>query len=373
MFDVHVVGAGPAGCAAAAAACAQGARVLLSEEHAHIGQPERCSGLVSKTGLDSFGFDYSEAILNRINGARCHSPSGNVIELKFSETMAFVISRATFDLLCAEEAEKEGAKLELGRRVRRGDLSGKSIIGADGLASVVAEWFGFPPITRFVTCWQADFERVKVGEPHTVEVFLSHKFAPGFFAWLIPLNEESARLGLGVCPPANSKKCFDVFLRQPRIASLIKNARPVSHFAYSIPLSVRRKTGKGRVFLVGNAAGQVKATTGGGVFFGGACGRIAGKIAAEGKSGEEYEAAWRAEYGDDLVLHERAREFYNSLSEAQLEQYFSLAKLLQADRFLSTFGHMDRPTLMLPHLALFPPLRAACSLFAPIAGSVGHA
>ncbi|MEM3031159.1 MAG: NAD(P)/FAD-dependent oxidoreductase [Candidatus Micrarchaeia archaeon] len=371
MFDVHVVGAGPAGCAAAAAACREGARVLLSEEHEKIGEPERCSGLVSKTGLDSFGFDYSKAVLNTIDSARCHSPSGNCIELRFRETIAHVISRAAFDLLCAEKAESEGAKLETGVRVKRTDLRGRRIIGADGLSSAVAEWFGFPPLRRFVSCWQADFERAAVSELHTVEVFLSHKFAPGFFAWLIPLNEERVRVGVGVRPPANSKKCFEVFVRHPKVANVLKKARVASRCAYAIPLNVREKTGEGRVFLAGNAAGQVKATTGGGVFFGGACGRLAGELAAQGKSGEEYEPAWRAEYGSDLALHERAREFYNSLSEAQIERYFSLAKLLQADRFLSSFGHMDRPSLMLPHLEFFPHLKAAYSMLLP--ESAAHA
>jgi len=270
MYDVHVIGGGPAGCSAAAAACREGARVLLSEEHERIGEPERCSGLVSKSGLDSFGFDYSEAIMNEIRGARCHSPSGNIIELRFGAPIAFVISRSAFDLLCAQQAEREGAMIETGRRVKRGDLRGRSIIGADGLSSCVADWFGFPPLRAFISCWQADFERARVEDRHTVEAFLSNDFAPGFFAWLIPLSEEGMRVGVGAMPTANAKRCFDAFLKHPRLSEVVGGAHAISSFAYSIPISVRERTGKGRVFLAGNAAGQVKATTGGGGFFGGA-------------------------------------------------------------------------------------------------------
>jgi len=61
------------------------------------------------------------------------------------------------------------------------------------------------------------------------------------------------------------------------------------------------------------------------------------------------------------------------LSEQQVEQCFSLAKFLQADRFLSSFGHMDRPSLMLPYIGQFPQLKAAYSLFAPEVEGVGHA
>ena len=74
MFDVHVVGAGPAGSVCARECAKKGLKVLLSEEHRRIGEPVQCSGLISKNGLDSLGVDYSKAVMWGVRGARLFSP-----------------------------------------------------------------------------------------------------------------------------------------------------------------------------------------------------------------------------------------------------------------------------------------------------------
>ncbi len=349
--EVLIVGAGPCGSIAAGEIARRGHDASVYEEHARIGLPAQCSGLISKTGLDSLKINYKPAVESEIHGALFHSPGGNTLLIRARETKAYVIDRAKFDLICADEAERNGAKIILKKRAKKEDaLRAKIVIGADGAASPVARWFNFPKIKEYVYCYQTDYENARVDDPRLVNVFLSNRLAPGLFGWVIPTGSESARVGIGVRAPVLLRAHFEKFLSLPRISEMVESAKPVSRLAGIIPVRVREKTAKGKVLLVGDAAGQVKATTGGGVVFGGLCARIAGRIAAESledKTGiHEYERAWRKKYAHDLGLHLRIRKFLDSLGDSRLEKYFALGKRLQIEKFLARYGDMDRPSVL---------------------------
>ena len=170
-FDVHVVGGGPAGCFAGIAACHQGKKVLLSEEHKRIGEPEACSGLVSKSGLESLAphVNYREIMLNTITSAKIISGKQEFTIAPKSEP-ALLISRCALDRQAAAAFENEGGKLRLGSKITR-NFESKSIIGADGPASAVADFFGFPKIRSFVACMQGNF-RYSCADSHQTEVYL---------------------------------------------------------------------------------------------------------------------------------------------------------------------------------------------------------
>ena len=354
-FDVHIVGGGPAGCVCAREAARSGLKTLVSEEHSRVGEPVQCSGLISKGGLDSLGIDYSSAVLNEVTGARIFSPGMGEISVGNGEVRACVVDRTLLDRLLAEAAEKEGARIETGIRIARGSLAGKFVVGADGAGSGVASWFGFPKITEFAVCMQSDFEGVRGLDTSRIEMHLSNERFPGFFGWIIPSGNDSARVGLGAYVDLSTKKAqpvkrlFDDFISRKEISGKLDGAREVSRLAGIIPMKPRKTTIKGNVLLVGDAAGQVKATTGGGIVFGSAAARIAAGCIAAGKP-LEYEAKWKEELGRDLELHAKLRAFLNSLSDERMESMFALAKLMGAEHFLNTFGEMDKPTKMVEKL-----------------------
>ena len=119
--------------------------------------------------------------------------------------------------------------------------------------------------------------------------------------------------------------------------------KPSHEFAAVIPTSVRAKTamrtGKKCVLLAGDAAGQVKATTGGGVFFGASCGYLSGKFSGEP---EKYEREWRAQYGLDLALHRKLRAVMDFTGGEPPSALVSAAKALFFEELLSERGKMDR-------------------------------
>ena len=342
MYDVHVIGGGPAGCFAGIAAVQAGKSVLLSEEHGIIGEPEACSGLISKSGLESLlpYINYKEVMLNTMTSARIVSGKQEFI-IKPKEETAILVSRQGLDRLAAARFEKEGGKIELGKKVTR-DFAAKSVIGADGPASAVADYLGFPKISSYVATMQGNF-RYHCEDSHQTTVYLSAKDFPGFFGWAIPISEEEAKIGVGVALPSHPLDYYRRFLSQLGVSSA-----PSNEFSAIIPTSVRRKTAMQKagysILLAGDSAGQVKSTTGGGIFFGAQCGLLAGAHSSEP---EKYEKAWREKYGLDLALHRHFRSLLDLAGGQPHPIFLSSAKAFFFEDLLSERGMMDRWSAML--------------------------
>jgi geranylgeranyl reductase family protein len=347
MNSVHVIGAGPAGSVAAISALHEGHRVEISEEHSVPGFPVDCSGLVSKDGLEALSdlIDYKKYSLNPMHGAILDF-SGHRMKIDAKKPIAFVINRASFDFALASKAEAEGAKLVRNERISS-QFRGDSIIGADGPNSAVASHFHFPQIRRFALTARCKV-RYDGENPHFIRAHLSNNVSPGFFSWLIPHNEEWAEMGTGVLLPKNPLSALHSFSKRIGIP-LSKEIR----FAL-IPLECRKRTslrsdGK-TVLLAGDAAGQVKSSTGGGVFFGTSCARLAGKYAF---APELYEREWKRLYNKDLRMHKFAHFVYGALPDSALNLSGRLLSFFNIEGYLEERENMDHPTRILhPRLAV---------------------
>jgi geranylgeranyl reductase family protein len=345
MAKVHVVGAGPAGCIAAISALRHGNDVVLSEEHTEAGIPENCSGLLSLEGLQSLHsfVDYRKCTINPVKGADIYFDNVK-LEVRKKAPVGFVCSRTKMDQLLAEKAEAEGARINYGEKVK-GRFHATNIIGADGPLSSVARHFSFNKIPRFASTLQTMTE-YRCKDPHVVEVHLSNSRFPGFFGWAIPHDEERAELGVGVELPHRAKDAWEFLLKMKGI----KNA-PKPRGA-AIPLDVRsctgKRIGKRNIVLTGDAAGQVKSTTGGGVVFGGNCAALAGRNAADPL---RYELEWRLKFGADLGLHSMVSSYLSSLSDKKMSSLGRRLRTMRVDEYLTKHGSMDRPTRMIsPHM-----------------------
>lgn len=345
MGNVHVVGAGPAGSIAAISAIRHGFRVTVSEEHGCAGLPRNCSGLFSKEGLESMsGFvDYKKHVLNPIHGARIHFDN-ELFTVRRKGPVAFVCDRSGLDRSLSEAAESEGAKIRFDERISS-SFHAPNIIGADGPLSHVAKHFGFPALQKHAATLQAHIP-YESEDPRMIEMYLSNSRFPGFFGWVIPQNESEAEFGVGVELPHRPMQAFNRLIALKGVKKAIKPS------GFVIPLAPRKCTAKrmngSNVLLAGDAAGQVKSTTGGGVIFGGMCAEAAGRNA---DNPGRYELEWRLRYGPDLAMHRMIHHFIASRSDAQLSGFCRRIKKLNLDSYLSHHGHMDRPTRMAgPHL-----------------------
>ena len=370
-YDVVVVGAGPAGSMAAKYAAKAGARVLMIEEHAAIGQPVQCAGLLSTRAFE--GCEVPETVSRlAIRGANIHAPDGRILTVDGKRTMAYVVDRGELDHAMALEALKSGvaslvktrfsglqwqgsdviiAALSQGEPI---EIRTRVVIGADGLQSAVGRLAGLERVQTVLTCAQAEVY-ADVGHPDFVDVYLGQDVAPGFFAWVIPTRSGTVRVGL-----CSTQRSLD------RLGPLIERLSPRSatsllHFsAGGIPVGPPPCTVAAGTLIVGDAAGHVKPTSGGGIYPGTLCAKIAGTVAAEAAAQANtskdalmvYDTRWRSEIGRELETGLRIREGFNKLSDDDLNYIIRTLDDQHMLDIISKYGDMDRPSIVLRKLLL---------------------
>jgi len=361
--EAVVVGAGPAGLLAAREIAERGIEVRVFEEHPIVGEPSHCAGLLSAEGLRRLGVEPSpDFVQHEITGGRIYSPGGAVIEITGKRTRAYVVDRASFDRHLADATIGAGATVETGRRIKellhrggrvegvRGEgwgIRAEVVVDAEGAGAVLARRVGLhPPREGVLAGVNVEVSGVEV-EPHMVEVWLGDGLAPGLFAWVIPLGEGSARCGLA-CSSGDAFERLRHFLDRrfggagcsaPRRGTVLTGG-PV------------RRTYLDRMMVVGDAAGQTKPTTGGGVVLGGLCAVEAGRTAAEAVEAgdcsagflQRYQKAWRAALGREFSSMLAARRLLNRLSDDRIDRLFAALRRKELDealRQLVEAGDMD--------------------------------
>jgi digeranylgeranylglycerophospholipid reductase len=364
LYDVAVIGGGPAGSYAAYKLASMGCRVLVVEQKERLGKPVCCTGILSRSCVSSFAID-EKVVLQKINSASLFSPSGKLVRLQSQEPFAAIVDRGAFDAAIAGRAQDKGAEYVLDVRVsgievkrdrviveavrqgKRLELEAKVAVIANGFNSKLAEGLGLGKIDYFVMGAQVEVEVTGVDE---VEVYFSQKTAPGFFAWLARTSPKRALVGLALRHRSS-------FYLKKLLALLVTEGKIVTDGAEPsyrpIPLKPLDRTYSERVVVVGDAAGQVKPTTGGGVYFGLLCADIAADtlhlalerndLSAGCLAG--YERQWRKKLGKELMIGYYARRFYERLSDRQVDRAFDIVKsnhideaLLEEDSFFDWHG-----------------------------------
>jgi len=346
--QIIVVGAGVAGSHAALEASRNGSRVLLLEEHPQVGVPSHCSGVVSLKGLSLLGIEPEPAFSQRtIQGAVFHPPKGEPLELRTKQPVAVIINRAKFDQYVAKNAVAAGAELhprsrvskferysdgKVGVAVQNGPtFKGSIVIDASGAGSRLPEQAGLqsPDWTQLLPGLQYELgETPKQGD--LVELFFGSHRAPGFFAWSIPTGDHSARVGLA-SRKSNVKRLLDDLVKEYWPKSTVEATKSGSVLV-SGPID---KCWSENFLVVGDAASQVKQTTGGGIIIGGYSGILAGRAAANAaKTPQEgrwkilmqYDRDWRDKFSSDLRRMGIAHKLFAGLSDETLNKLFEGVK-----------------------------------------------
>jgi len=146
-------------------------------------------------------------------------------------------------------------------------------------------------------------------------------------------------VGLATTDHPSLSEAKKSLLGNAAVRRTLANAEKKTEFNALIPLRARAQTVKGNTLLVGDAAGQVKATTGGGIVFGAKCGRVLAECVARGEP-SAYEREWRRE-ASALKWHARLRGLYDSMGERRVGLLLASAKVLGGEWLLSRFGDMD--------------------------------
>ncbi|MDE1855094.1 MAG: NAD(P)/FAD-dependent oxidoreductase [Candidatus Micrarchaeota archaeon] len=358
---VAVVGAGTAGLIAARDLAAFGIATKVYDQKTRLGYPAKASGIVSINGLNILGIDYKSAATNTLYGARIHAGNA-VMRIMSKKPQARVLDREKLNLVCYDEAVDRGAVVQTGLKMdnQRIDELHKDniIIGADGPLSAVAKHFSMGSIKKYTLTYKADFN-VDVGDARVVDLFFDNSIAPKFFAWLCPNAKDILEVGIGVdAKYGNSKTAFERFVKMKEVRDQLEKGRMLDGYASIIPMRTARRVveAEKEVLLVGDAAGQVKPTTGGGIVFGGSAAMLAARVIHEhiklGTSLERYEKLFRKSFGTDMKLHSVLNKIYANVNEKRLEALINISKTLGFENFLSNYGDMDRPSVMLKRFFL---------------------
>lgn len=345
LYDAVVIGGGPVGSYVAYKLAGVGYGVVVLEQKERLGEQVCCTGIIGRECVSSFAIDDS-VILRQANSARLFPPSGRWLRLWREETQACIIDRAAFDVAMGSQAQDAGGEYVLNSLVRdievrdsrvrveaahqgeRLNFEARAVIIATGFGSPLAERLGLGKVSDFVIGAQAEVKTIGVDE---VEVYLNQEIAPGFFAWLVPTSPQTARVGL------LSRRSPGLYLRRLML-SLMAQGKIVSaeaELSYGgIPLKPPARTYSERLVVVGAAAGQVKPTTGGGIYYGLLCADIAAnKLHRALKSDDlsaralaSYEREWRRKLGRELKIAYWARKFYEHLSDQQIDRLFDIIK-----------------------------------------------
>ena len=344
MYDVIVIGGGPVGSRVAGRLAEKGHQVLVLEKKRQAGTKSACTGIVGLECVNAFDIEDS-VILRKVNSASLFSPSGNSVRLYRPDPQAVVLDRAAFDTAMADRAHKAGAEYRFNTRVT--DIFSESDgarVTTDSLgktqtihARVAVIACGFNPglLRRLGLGVFKDFAigaQAEVEAPHLDEVEgYFGDMAPGFFAWLVPVAPPLARAGL--LSRKNPGYYLKKWLAELAAKGKIISARAEIRYG-GIPLKPLSRTYGERLIAVGDAAGQVKPTSGGGIYYGLLSADIAAATLHEAledgdlsaKRLARYERGWRKKLGRELRTGYWARRLFERLSNRQLDRLFEIVK-----------------------------------------------
>ncbi len=360
---ITVIGAGPIGLRTAIGLKDQGWDVTLIEEHKEIGVPANCSGLLSVTGLNKNKIDVSEVTVNKIFGAKLFSPEKTMLKIERKEPVALLIDRTGLDKSLEKKAEKKDIEIKKNTRMidvrkdtvfvqhdQRGEmLKSRFVIGADGASSKTRRLV-MPKIDPKAFVRTMQLTAKGSFDDKLVEVHLGD-FCKGFFAWIIPENKNIARIGLGVNGSYNARDSLNKFIKDMEIDV-------INESAFVIPVTKPvKEIQKDNMFLVGDAAYQTKATTGGGIITGSVASDVLVKtISNHLKHKKPLTDYWKnlQPLNKELELHYKVRKYFNSLSEKQINSLFRKFRKAGMEEFLEKHGDMDFPSKFISKMMWSP-------------------
>jgi geranylgeranyl reductase family protein len=326
-FDTIIAGGSVAGLLCAREIASKGFSVLVIEEDYEIGTPEHCGGLVSLAGLEELGvIPFRKTFDHMIESAEISSPNGNSFTINSKKQKVIEISRRELDKQIAFQAQKNGAVIKVrtsfqeltdtGIRTNEETIDCKVFVDARGVSSLIHK-----DRTGILSSAQYEIyaDWIKKGK---VEVIFDQEKYPGFFAWVIPSDEGKGKVGVAGRGIKVSETLDNILKDRGEFSTIRKIFAPIW-----IKGPIKNFV-EGKTIIIGDAAGQAKPTTAGGIFTSGMGGVYAGQAISEflktnnSKDLEQYQKRWTERFGKEFEKQVLARKILERIDNNTINKLF---------------------------------------------------
>lgn len=342
MFDVLVIGAGPAGGNCAVHLATKGLKVGILEEHAVVGEPVHCGECLSNLGLTRLPFELPVGpVSEKVDGVRIIFPDGSA---KLLKEPGVVLEKHIFEQAITSEAVKRGAQLLLGNRVTaavrengtwtvttsQGTYQSKALVDASGAAGVLSRLLGLNE--RFKTVTGIQYELADIPRDGYLDFYLWPELAPYGYLWMIPKQNGRANVGLVTDQIPKAKIYLDAFVKRMGWEGKVINKT----FGGPIPESgpVKNTTADG-VILIGDAAGFTSPLFEGGTHLGLRSGEFAAQVLADAIAANDLSKAQLSKYDElwqkEFPPYEKIIEGKHALYELTDQEFNEMATALPED------------------------------------------
>ncbi len=382
-YDVAIVGGGPIGSTLAYKLAKEGYKVAILDKKREIGVPLQCAGIVSKKLMDVNEIP-DNLILNKVKGAYLHS-TNKTLKVEKNDIEAFIIDRVAYDKFLADRAISNGVKFFNQYKVNFIDsekgiikcqnnikISSKIIVGADGsksfVSSLINDKFKYFNASQYLVevndfhinennntstinnSFLDDNFVVKDKAIEFVDLFAISKILPGFL-WCIPTSKSCFRVGLfSNNSYKDQKTILNSFLDND---DRFNESKIIEKYHGKIPIfDKNKKIVKNRIILIGDAASQLKPTTGGGLILGFDTTNLAKEAIIKSLDNDninflkEYEKKFKKKYSKELSYQIKVQKTIENLSDEDLDYMFTKLKEKNAEEIISKYGDMDKQSVL---------------------------
>ena len=328
-YDVVIAGGSISGLLTAREVAKKGYSVLVLEEGFEVGTPDHCGGLVSKIALNDLEINPSEKIYDcAINNASIFSPSGKMLEINSKNQQIISVDRRQLDKQAAYQAQKYGAKIIVNSSYKEktkegvstsiGDIDCKILVDCRGIGALVND-------NRNGILLSAQYEVYADWIVNgRVEVYFDQIKYPGFFAWIIPSGNGIGKVGVAG-KDINTSKTIEEFLKHKGKYSTIRKIFSPIWINGPIKNFVSKD-----IVIVGDAAGQSKPTTAGGIYSCGMGGIMAGNAIAkyletnDNSQLAQYQESWYSKFGKEFEKQQLARKVLQKIDNKTVDKIFDM-------------------------------------------------